>query len=148
MKILSASYKRNILNQLKEQYGITKLPYLLLKFGQDKIKIYSGSLSKDELKKLDHVLRIEDLGLYTIKEENDGLRLTSDALYLFEDQITKNIVELNDEQAMDWFRGNELAIKTDKGYKILKYKNELIGCGRSSGEKISNFLAKERRIKN
>src|SRR3989344_2501524 len=128
MKILSASYKRNILNQLKEQYGITKLPYLLLKFGQDKIKIYSGSLSKDELKKLDHVLRIEDLGLYTIKEENDGLRLTSDALYLFEDQITKNIVELNDEQAMDWFRGNELAIKTDKGYKILKYKNELIGC--------------------
>ena len=148
MKILSSSYKKEILKKLTAQFGITKLPYLLVKFGQDKIKVYSGNLLKDELRILDNNVRIEDLGLYSIKEEPDGLRLTSDALYLFEDQITKNILELNDEQAMDWFRGNELAIKTERGYKVLKYKNELIGCGRSSGEKISNFLSKERRIKN
>ena len=62
-------------------------------------------------------------------------------------KITKNIFELSDEQALEWLKGNDLQIKTDYSWKILKHKNEFIGCGKSTGEKITNFMPKERRIK-
>jgi NOL1/NOP2/fmu family ribosome biogenesis protein len=38
--------------------------------------------------------------------------------------------------------------ETTKGFKILKFKDDFIGCGKSTGREIKNFLPKERRIKN
>jgi NOL1/NOP2/fmu family ribosome biogenesis protein len=74
--------------------------------------------------------------------------LTFDALSIFKNQITKNIIEIDDKNAEEWLRGNDLQIKSDRGFKILKNNNEFIGCGKSTGEKITNFVPKERRIKN
>lgn len=146
MKILRASEKKKILQQLEKQYGITKLPYLLLRFGKEKIRAYSGSLSKEELNILDKNLRIENAGLYLAKQHPEGLRLSLDSLYLFKEQITKNILEVNDNEAENWFKGQDLLIKSDRAFKILK-NHDLIGCGKSTGEKITNFVPKERRIK-
>ena len=42
MKILKSLEKKGILNKLNEQYGISKIPYLILKFGKEKLRIYSG----------------------------------------------------------------------------------------------------------
>ena len=148
MKIIYSSEKKQILKKLNEQFGISKLPYLLLQFGKEKIRIYSGNLSKEELLTLDNKLRIETTGLYAFKEHGDQIRITLDGIQIFRDQITKNILELTDEQAEEWFKGHELEIKTDNNFKIIKNKEELIGCGKSTGEKITNFLPKERRIKN
>ena len=47
MKPLTSSDKKKILEQLNNQFGITELPYLLIQFGQEKIRVYSGILSKD-----------------------------------------------------------------------------------------------------
>lgn len=38
MQILRAKEKTGILEWLEKQYGITKLPYLLLRFGREKIR--------------------------------------------------------------------------------------------------------------
>lgn len=141
--------KKKILEQLNKQYGIEKLPYLILKFGQDKLRLYSGNLSKEELYSLDNNLRIENIGLYFAKyEEGNNIRLTLDGVQLLKNQITKNILELNDNQAQDWLKGHDLEIKSDKAWKILKNKDDFLGCGKSTGEKITNFVPKERRIKN
>ena len=148
MKIMRSSQKKKILNQLNEQFGITKLPYLLLQFGKEKLRTYSGNFSGEELNKLDNNLRIETIGLYFVKQQIDGLRLTLDGIQLFKDQITKNILNLDDKQADDWLHGNDLLIKLDRSYKILKHNNEFIGCGKSTGERITNSVPKERRIKN
>jgi NOL1/NOP2/fmu family ribosome biogenesis protein len=148
MKTLSSSDKKGILKQLNEQFGISKIPYLLLQFGKEKIRAYSGNLSREELKILDRELRVESIGLYFIKEQEDGIRLSLDAVHLSKNQITKNILEINNEQAEKWLKGEDLDIKTDKSFKILKNQNDFLGCGKSTGEKITNFVPKERRVKN
>ncbi|MDP3027515.1 MAG: hypothetical protein Q8N63_07455 [Nanoarchaeota archaeon] len=148
MKIIYSSEKKKILEKLNEQYGISKLPYLLLKFGEDKIRIYSGSLSNEELNTLAANLRIENIGLYFAKQEKDGIRLTLDGIQVLKEQITKNIFELTDKQAEEWLRGFDLDVKTGRGFKILKNNNEFLGCGKSTGDRIANFVPKERRVKN
>lgn len=148
MKIIYSSEKKKILEQLEKQYSIVKLPYLLLRFGKEKIRIFSGSLSSQELNILDKNLRIEAAGLYFVKQQEDGLRLSLDSLSLFKEQITKNILEINDEQARQWFRGEDLLINADKAFKVLENRQDFIGCGKSTGERIANFMPKERRVKN
>lgn len=147
MKIIYSSKKKKILEKLREQFGIAKLPYLLLQFGKEKIRIFSGSLSSQELLILDKNLRIESAGLYFLKQQNDGLRLSLDALHILKNQISKNILEINSEQAKEWFKGQDLQIQAGRGFKILKSEEDLIGCGKSTGERITNFMPKERRIK-
>lgn len=147
MKPLNNPDKKKIISQLEKQFGIKKIPYLILKFGKEKLRIYSGNLSKQELYNLDNNLRIENIGLYSAKWEQDEIRLTLDGVQLFKNQINKNIFELDDNQSNEWLKGNDLDIKVERSWKILKHNNELIGCGKSTGEKISNFVPKERRIK-
>jgi len=148
MKILKSSDKKRIINQLNEQFGISNLPYLFLQFGKEKIRVYSGNLSTEELAKLDREIRIENTGLYLAKHYSDGLRLSLDSLSILKGQILKNVLEINDEKAKEWFQGNDLNIESDNAFKILKNNNELIGCGKSTGERITNSIPKERRVKN
>ena len=147
MKPLTSTDKKRIVERLNEEFGITELPYLLIQFGQEKIRAYSGVLSKEELYYLDREIRIETIGLYFAKYEDEGIRLTLDGVQFLKDQITKNIVEVNDKESEDWFRGNDIEIKAERGWVVLKHKEEFIGCGKSTGEKITNFMPKERRIK-
>ncbi len=148
MRIIFGSEKKRIIKQLQEQFGISKIPHLFLRFGKEKIRAYSGNLSIEELKELDKTLRIETAGLYFAKQQQDGIRLTLDGVQLFKPQITKNILELTGEQTQQWLKGNDLDIQTSKAFKILKNQNEFLGCGKSTGERITNFVPKERRIKN
>lgn len=147
MKPLTSADKKKIIKELDSQFGISELPYLVIQFGKEKLRLYSGILSKEELYYLDREVRIENIGLYFAKWESDGLRLTIDGVQLLKNQITKNIVELNDKQANEWLIGNDLDLQTEYGWKILKHNNELLGCGKSTGERITNFMPKERRIK-
>ena len=147
MKIIFGSEKKRITKQLQEQFGISKISQLLIRFGKEKIRAYSGNLSTEELKELDKILRIETAGLYIAKQQTDGIRITMDGVQLFKNQITKNILELNDKQKQDWLQGNDLDIKINNAFKILKYQKDFLGCGKSTGERITNFVPKERRIK-
>jgi NOL1/NOP2/fmu family ribosome biogenesis protein len=147
MKLITSKDKKKIIEQLNKQYGINEIPYQLIMFGKEKIRIFSGEIGRENLNIFDRELRIENAGLYIIKEESDGLRLTFDALSIFKNQITKNILEIDDKNAEEWLKGNDLQINADKGFKVLKNNHEFIGCGKSTGEKITNFVPKERRIK-
>jgi len=147
MKILNNPDKKKILAQLENQFNIRSLPFLILQFGKEKYRLFSGSLSKEDLQLLDRELRIENIGLYFAKQQADGLRLTLDSLTLFKPQITKNILPINKQHSLKWLQGQDLDIQSDNNFKILEYNNELIGCGKSTGERITNSIPKERRIK-
>jgi len=147
MKIIDSPEKKKILKKLNEQFGITKIPFLLLRFGKEKIKLYSGSLTREELAFIDRNLKIETIGLNFAIQHEDGIRLTLGSLSLFKNQITKNIIELNNNQAEQWIRGKDLHIISNKSYLILKHSNELIGCAKSDGKIIKNSIPKHRRIK-
>ena len=145
---IRSSEKKRIIEQLKEQFGIEKIPYLLIRSGKEKIRAFSGHLSKEEIKTLSQITNIESIGLYLIKQEKEqDLRLSIDATNLLKSQITKNILEVNNEQLLDWIRGKDLQIITTQNTKIIKHNQDFIGCGKSNGIKIFNYIPKGRRLK-
>ena len=60
MKTLLASKKKKIVRELGENFGIGKVDGLFLQFGKEKIRVYNGSLSKEELIGLDKNARLQD----------------------------------------------------------------------------------------
>ncbi len=139
--------KRKLVSELQEKFGIANLPYLLIESGKEKLRGFSGHLSKDEIAELAQILNIDSIGLYVLKKERDGLRLSFDATQLLRMQITKNILEIDDKQMEQWIRGHDLDIKVPQGTYVIKYRGDFLGCGRSNGEKLFNYVPKERRIK-
>lgn len=144
---IKSNTKRKIVSELKEQFGIESLPYLLIESGKEKIRGFSGSLSKEEINELTRLANVELIGLYIIKKEHD-LRLSLDATNILKNQITKNILELNDEQFKKWIRGKDIDMKTPNGTYVILYDGNFIGCGKSNGKTLFNYIPKNRRIKN
>jgi len=147
-EILNRNEKERIIEKLNEQFGITHLPFLLIKQGKERIRAYTGNLSREELETLGETINIETLGLYFCKIESDHLRLSHDSLSFLQDQITKNIIELDDEQAKEWLRGHDILLNNQTGgIVVLKHGSYLIGCGKASNGRITNFVPKDRRIR-
>jgi len=152
VEFLDNTKKKKLIKLLKEQYGISNLPYLIIKTGIDKYRIYSGSLSKDELIELGKNTRLELIGIKLCKIDRENIRLNFDSLNLPEikKQITKNIIIIDDKKAENFLKGENIEMTTNlKGYVVIKNKDNLIGIGKPSadGKIISNYIPKERRIK-
>lgn len=139
--------KRRIIEKLNEQFGIETLSFLLIESGKEKIRAFSGHLSKDEISKISDIANIEVLGLYLLKEENSEFRLSLDASLLLSKQLTKNIIEINEEEYQLWIRGHNLPIQKPRGVYVIKYMENFIGCGKSNEEIIFNYVPKDRRLK-
>src|SRR3989344_4456790 len=140
--------KKEIQEELNKVFGIHDIPFMLIATGNEKIRGFSGSLTKDELIDLSQDINIELLGTYMFKKEHD-LRLSFDATHIFQPQITKSIFEINDSQFDQWIRGHDLLGLKDipRGTLVMKYKDDFLGCAKSNGEKISNYIPKERRLR-
>ena len=145
-QFIKSSEKKKIIEELNEKFGIHNLPYLLIESGKEKIRAYSGHLSKEEILEISKLTNIELIGLYMIKKEQD-LRLTIDGIHLLQDQITRGIINLNDEQLHGWLRGHDINIESEKGSFIIKHNSDFIGFGRSNGQKLFNYIPKDRRLK-
>lgn len=146
-KFIKTPEKRRIIAELQEMFGISEIPYLLIESGKEKIRAFSGTISKDELLDIAKLTRIEGVGLYFLKVEHDELRLSFDATQVLANQITKSIIDINDEQIELWIRGYDLPLQAPKGVVVIRYNGDFLGCGKSNGEKIFNYVPKERRIK-
>jgi len=155
MEIIFNTEKREIMKKLA-YYGIEELPFLLMKSGKDKVRGYSGSLSLEEIRKIQRNSRVEIIGIYLFHEYPTEIRLSLDALHLLKDQITKNIIEINKKQKDSWFRGEDILLTKEeeeklkgegRGFKVIKHKDDLIGMGKLTEGRITNYLPKERRRK-
>lgn len=143
---IKSSEKKDIVAELKENFGIEELPFLLLESGKEKIRGFTGSLSKEEIGQLGQIAYVEGIGIYLLKKE-ESLRLGFDATQLFSEQISKNIIDINEEQANKWLRGYDLELQATRGVVVVRYGKDFLGCGKSTGERIVNHVPKERRLK-
>lgn len=143
---IKSNEKRQIVEQLNKQFGIEDLPYLLIESGKERIRAFSGSLSKEEIKEISRIANIEVLGLYMIRKEHD-LRLSFDSTQLLQKQVKKNIAEINKEEYELWIRGYDLEIEKPKGTYVIRFNGDFIGCAKSDGKKLINHVPKERRLK-
>ena len=146
-RFIKSPEKKEIVKELEKYYGISELPYLLMETGKEKIRVFSGSFSKEEIVQLNQITKIEVVGLYFISQKDSEPRLSFDAVSLSRKKITKNIFEMNEEQFNLWIRGHDLDVKTQRGVVVVKYKDDLICVGKSNGEKIFNYVPKERKLK-
>ena len=153
LHILNKSEKTQIENMLNEQFGIKEIPGILVKRGEERIFLFQGSFTGNQIKHLEEHVPIERTGIYFAKimEDNSGkkkMRLSIEGTQILQSQITKNIFELNDEEMQQWMQGEDLQIKTGKrDFLIMKYSNDFMGTGKASEDKISNYIPKSRRLK-
>src|SRR3989344_1609727 len=149
LHFLTKNETQEILEKLQDQFGVNEIPGILLRIGQERIFLYQGSLSEKEIKEIENTIYIERLGVYFAKEQEDGIRLSIEGAQILKEQINKNIFEINDEQLDSWMKGNELNISLGKRcFVIMKYKDDFLGTGKASENKITNFIPKSRRLKN
>lgn len=150
LKILNEKEKKVVENKLNEQFGISEVLGKIIMRGKDKMFLFSGSFSKSQIKKLEKITLIERIGAYFAKmdERTKDIRLSIEGSQTLGSGIKKNVFEINEEQTQEWMKGRELRIRTGKkGFLILKYKNDFLGTGKASEEKIGNFIPKSRRLK-
>ena len=149
IKIFSEEEKEEIKEKLNKQFGITNIPGKILMRGEERLFLYSGNLSDEQIRNLEDVAFLERVGSYFAKfEDGEQIRLSIEGVQILQNQITKNIFEIPSELVEQWMKGNELNIKTDfRGFVIIKYRNDFLGTGKASENKISNFIPKNRRLK-
>ena len=148
--ILSNQETKEILSKLNEQFGIQKIPGRLIKIGKERIFLFNGDFLDEQIKNLEKIVFIEKIGIYigAIFLPTGEIRLSIEGTQIFKDQITKNIFEINEEKFGNWMQGEELDIQTGlKGIIVIKYKNNFLGCGKASENKIGNFIPKSRRLR-
>ncbi len=139
--------RKKLLTQLNEQFGVSELPRVLFETGKEKVRGFSGDLTIDELYSLDKIANIEFIGLYLFRQELIYLRIGFDEALLLKNQFSKNIVELNESQVLEWMNGKSLQISLAKGIYVVKRNEDVFGCGISDGHNLINFVPKERRIR-
>ena len=151
IELLDKTKKRKVLNLLDENYGVSKLPHLFIKTAKNKYRIYSGSLSKEEIIELVKNVNVELIGTRLCTIDDDDVRLTFDIMNLpiIKKQINKNIFEIPDNEVEKWLRGNNIEIETkhDGKFLAIKHKKDCLGIGMNQRDHIKNYVPKERRIK-
>lgn len=162
-KILDKSKKKHFVNEVSK-FGIESIDELLIKSGKERIRAYSGNLSKDEISQIIRVIPVEAIGLYVGKEifnkktQKGETRLSLDGVNYWNNQIKERVVSLTPEQEEKWFRGEDVEVKEEQAEKIKENgfvillseeSKDFIGTGKLNREKIIfNFLPKERRRRN
>ncbi len=149
LKILNENEKKEIERELEEQFGIKNIPGLILRRGEERLFLFSGNFDKKEIKNLEKIVPVERIGVYFAKLVDGKVKLSIEGTHALKNQIKKNIFELEENQVENWMKGRELLVKTGKrGFLVMKYKNDFLGTGKASEEKIGNFIPKSRRLKN
>lgn len=104
----------------------------------------------------------EALGLRMISLKDRPWKPTTCALQIFGRYATKNVVHLNEEQAMAFLAGESQDLETgcqdarvetgcepcEPGYVVVFYRGEVLGCGLYSRGRLASQLPKERRMSN
>lgn len=151
IEIIPKRETKEMLEKLEKQFGIKDIPGILMRKGKERIFLFNGEISEDEIEKIDAVVGIERAGIYIGKifEPTGEIRLSIEGTQIFQSQIVKNILELDSNEDYEkWMNGQELNIKTNfRGIIAIKYNGEFLGCGKASENKIGNFIPKNRRLK-
>jgi NOL1/NOP2/fmu family ribosome biogenesis protein len=154
ISLLDNTKKKKLIQSLEKDFGISELPYLVIETGKGKYRVYSGSLSKEELNELGKNLNVEIIGASFAKIENEKTRINFDILNLpfVKSQIKPfSTFFIPDEDIVHWMNGGNIAYETELRnpfpYLIMKNGNDILGVGQNSKDCIKNYIPKERRIK-
>ena len=168
--LLNKSKKKKFLEELS-YLGDLKTNALFVQTGKEKIRAYTGIFSNEEIWDFWRTFAVEGVGLYIGKKSVDKngvkeIRLGIEGLHLFEDQVVKGILVLDEFSSKDdtagsqeekWFLGEEVEVggkqieNIDSDFVAVKSgeSGDFLGIGKLNKDKtiVYNYLPKERRRK-
>lgn len=144
LKVLDRKSKKLLLELLRKQFGFSdKLDYTFLTNNKNKVFIVNKDIVGIDLSKI----RINSIGLYIAEFRNGEVRLSIEGAQLIGPKSTKNVVLLNDQEAREWLKGNDLEKDAGvTGFVIMKHGEDYLGSGKVKGKGILNFVPKTRRL--
>ena len=95
-------------------------------------------------------LKINDTGrrgIYFGRIESDGIRLTIEGAFLVGPKATKNVVELDDEEARRYLAGESMEVDVPDGWVLLKWRSYYLGSAKAKNGRLLNYVPKERRLR-
>jgi len=149
MKILSYSERKLLQELLYQQHGVREAfeEFILIMGGDGKVRAANPE-TIEVARKLRKVLQI---GLYVAKyrKNKNEVFLSIEGSQLLNNQISKNIVELSEEECREWMRGAPvpLSINTGSRYIVGKIDKIYLGSARVSRDgKLYPQIAVWRRL--
>lgn len=148
LHILNSREARDVLKKIEEQYGcLMHLDYSLLMDHDHHVFILHPDAAAIDFDKI----RINSVGLYFAEVTKNGeIRLTLEGSQIVGPHARKNIVELTEAQARNYFRGEEVKLDvTVSGapFLLLKLKDDFFGAAKYKDGLLLNYLPKYHRTK-
>jgi len=149
MKILNDSERKLLQELLHQQHGVREAfkEFILIMGGDGKVRAATFE-TIEVARKLRKILQ---MGLYVAKyrKNKNEVFLSIEGSQLLNNQISKNIVELSEEECREWMRGAPipLSINTDSRYIVGKIDKIYLGSARVSRDgKLYPQIAVWRRL--
>lgn len=166
IEVLSRAKKKKFVEGLSE-LGISSIPQILVRSGKERIRAFSGDLTREQIMELWHILPIEGVGLYVGKDmmNRNGvheIRLAIDGMHMIGIRNSGfgigRTVFLTEEQEVEWFLGRDielseaqvegLGLRVAGEFVCVKSFDEkdFVGVGKvgADGKMLFGFLPKER----
>ena len=142
---LSPEETQRIHDYLNRLYGWPSSSYRFMHSGKNKVWITSSDLKFP----FRQSIPIETVGMYFGKYDMRLFRLSFDATILFRSYLKNHSIALNDEQKISWLEGKsvraEYPASYERSFVILRWKDDVVGCGFPQSGEIRNFIPKNRR---
>ena len=147
LKIMDAREKKELLTKISDAYGIPPEIFSDYEFLEKPERIFITSRASLSINLRN--LSIEGLGL-SFARISGSIKLTTNAIQLFGRHATKNILDLDNENALKYIRGLDLSglpAKDIFGYVIVRSGKDYLGSGLYKDGYLKNQIPKQRRIK-
>lgn len=121
--------------------------YLKKRFGVDTGEISLKEVSGDIwlTSSVESELEFETEGIRAVRVMDIGLKPTTYLLQMLDQDLTRNVVELDREELETLEEGGMIQRKMDeKGYVALKFEDRVIGCGLYKDELVSSRVPEGR----
>jgi NOL1/NOP2/fmu family ribosome biogenesis protein len=144
LKFLNNKEIKEIYKSIEQQWGAEiKLDNVFARNNKGRVFIVSKDTAKIDLGNL----RINSVGLYFCEIDAHGIRLSIEGSQIIGPKATKNVIEIDDAQVKEWFKGEDLEVEEDySGFVIVKHNNDFLGSGKFKNGKILNYVSKSRRV--
>jgi NOL1/NOP2/fmu family ribosome biogenesis protein len=151
MKVLGKDEVEAVENIVEKNYGarIDLKQFLVLKTFEEKIWLATKELVSLDLSKLP----VNSVGMNFGKlKRNDKINLTIEGSQIVGVKATKNVVLLNEENAVKFMQGSDVKPQQEincdyHNFAIVKSGEDILGSSLLTEEGIKNQLPKSRRIK-
>ncbi len=131
--------KKTIVEYCYERFGIIEATFNGYKwYIGSKNRIYIGP---EKIKRIDP----ESIGLCIFRLDKSP-KPTTNFIQLFSNKISKNIVNLNKKNTINFCGGMDLKLNTDldPGFVTVMYNEIALGCGHWNGQLLKNQIPKSK----